>query len=88
MLEGLAVEVVVDDVVLDAVHAEVQQPGEDRLGPLVDEKLLQVVVAQGGVLHINFADDPHLDLLLPVALNGGEVVQDGPVVFLHLQKGL
>ena len=59
-----AVDVHVHLAVVDLEDDEVGQAGHHRLGPLGQEKLLQIVVAQGGVFDVDLAHhaDPYLGL--------------------------
>ena len=74
------VELVVLELVVDAVEAEIEQPRHDDLRPLGEEKILEVVVAERGVLHIDLPHHADLHLLLRFAGEGREVGDDRVVV--------
>ena len=57
---GAVIQLGVHKSVVQRVEHEVQHAGNHRLRPLRDEIILQIVVAQRGVLHVNLAHDAHL----------------------------
>ena len=76
-----AIELYVGHPVVDLEDHKVGKPRHHRLYPLAEEELLQMVVAQGGELHIDLAHDAHPHLGLPRHGAGSEVgadlVEDG-----------
>ena len=63
LLDPLApVQVHVGHTVVNLEDDEVGEAGDHRLHPLAEEELLQIVVAQGGELHIDLSHHPHADL--------------------------
>ncbi len=52
----------VDDCVVQAVQAEIQQPRKYRFAPFGDQEIFQMVVAKRGELYINLADNANLFL--------------------------
>ena len=77
------VELVVVELVVDAVEAEIEQPRHDDLRPLGEEEILEVVVAEGGELHIDLPHHADQHLLLRFAGEGREVGDDRVVVAAH-----
>ncbi len=71
-----AVQVHVGHPVVDLEDDKVGQAGDHRLHPLAEQELLQIVVAQGGELHIDLAHHAHADLGLALDGDGGEVAAD------------
>ena len=60
--------------VVSAVLQKAHQARQIHLAVLGGQKFLQVVVAQGGVFHIDLADDAHLDLGHPVYRDGSKLL--------------
>ena len=52
-----AVQLVVDDRVVDAVQAEVHQTGQHRLAALAEQEFFQTVVAERRELDVDLTDD-------------------------------
>ena len=73
--------------VVDLEDDEVGEAGHHGLGPLGEEELLQIVVAQGGVLDVDLADHAHPDLGLPLDGNVPEGLDDPLEVLAHLGVG-
>ena len=73
--------------VVGAVLHEAHQTRQVHLAVLGGQEVLQVVVAQGRVFHINFADHAHLDLGHPTDGDGGELRRDLRHGGLHLPLG-
>ena len=59
-----AVQIVVDDRIVDAVQTEIHQAGQDGLTAFGEQELLQTVVAEGRELDIDLTDDAD-ELLFP-----------------------
>ena len=66
----------VGDPVVNLEDQKVCQTGDHRFSPFVQEKLLQLVVAQGGELDVDFPHHAHPDLLLAGHGNGLEIRAD------------
>ena len=75
----------VGDPVVNLKDQKVCQTGDHRFSPFVQEKLLQLVVAQGGELDVDFPHHAHPDLLLAGHGNGLEIradlLKDAPHLF-------
>ena len=80
-----AVQLVVDDRVVDAVQAEVHQTGQHRLAAFAEQKLLEAVVAEWRELDVDLTDDAdQLFLLRFIQLQLAEYGQNEPEQVLYL----
>ena len=79
-----AVELHVLDAVVDLEQREAEDAGNHVLAVLRAQKCLEPVVAQRGILDVDFADDADARLFFVAALDGGEVRDDAVKVFAHL----
>ena len=76
----------VEDAVSDTIEHEIGDAGNDRLRPLGNEEILEAVVAERGIFHVDFPDDPHRYARLIHPLDGGKIPQDGLIVAPNEQK--
>ena len=51
--------------VVDLEDHEIGEAGDHGFGPLGEQKVLQIIVAQGGELYIDLTHDAHPHLVLP-----------------------
>ena len=79
-----AVQIHVHYPVVDLEDHEIGEAGDHGFGPLGEQKVLQIIVAQGGELYIDLTHDAHPHLLLPGDGDGGKVGADGVKVGPHL----
>ena len=91
--EGAAIQPGGFGGVVGAVLHKAHQARQVHLAVLGGQELLQVIVAQGGVFHVDLPYHAHLHLGYPVNGNGGELCGDlghggldlpaGPALVLH-----
>ena len=80
-----AVQLVVDDRVVDAVQAEVHQTGQHRLAAFAEQEFLQTVVAERRELDVDLTDNTdQLFLLRFIQLQLAEYGQHEPEQMLYL----
>ena len=78
---------VIDQRVFKAVKTKVKNTADNGLTALTNQEVLQLVIAQRGILHINLTDDSHLNFRLLASRQSRKIMQHFLIIMLHSHIG-